>query len=73
MEYKRSSRRIGGLGLALLSWAFSTRAQHILLEAEQFADLGGWDLDQQSMEVMGSPYLLEGLVVDDAVQVVPAK
>ncbi len=30
----------------------------VFLEAEQFADLGGWDLDQQSMDQMGSPYLL---------------
>ncbi len=30
----------------------------IFLEAEQFADLGGWDVDQQSLEQMGSPYLL---------------
>jgi hypothetical protein len=42
----------------------------IFLEAEQFADTGGWDLDQQSMEVMGSPYLLAhglGVPVRDAV------
>ncbi|MGO8931040.1 MAG: FAD-dependent oxidoreductase [Limisphaerales bacterium] len=42
----------------------------VFLEAEQFADLGGWDLDQQSMEVMGSPYLLAhglGVPVRDAV------
>ena len=42
----------------------------LLLEAEQFADLGGWDLDQQAMEVMGSPYLLAhglGVPVKDAV------
>ncbi|MGA2658138.1 MAG: hypothetical protein ABSH34_11540 [Verrucomicrobiota bacterium] len=31
-------------------------AQHVLLEAEQFADTGGWDVDQQSMDQMGSPY-----------------
>ena len=42
----------------------------VLLEAEQFADCGGWDLDQQSMDVMGSPYLLAhglGVPVKDAV------
>jgi hypothetical protein len=45
-------------------------AQHVLLEAEQFAELGGWDLDQQSMDQMGSPYLLAhglGVPVKDAV------
>src|SRR5512140_2393503 len=30
----------------------------ILVEAEAFADHGGWALDQQSMDQMGSPYLL---------------
>ena len=42
----------------------------VFLEAEQFADFGGWDLDQQSMDQMGSPYLLAhglGVPVKDAV------
>lgn len=30
----------------------------ILLEAEAFDDLGGWVLDQQFMDLMGSPFLL---------------
>jgi len=30
----------------------------VLLEAEQFADLGGWVVDQQFMDQMGSSYLL---------------
>ncbi len=45
-------------------------ADELLLEAEQFASLGGWDLDQQAMDVMGSPYLLAhglGVPVKDAV------
>jgi len=45
----------------------------VFLEAEQFADLGGWDLDQQSMDQMGSPYLLAhglGIPVKDAVTTV---
>lgn len=45
----------------------------ILLEAEQFADTGGWDTDQQSMDRMGSPYLLAhglGVPVKDAVTTV---
>ena len=45
----------------------------IFLEAEGFAELGGWDLDQQSMDVMGSPYLLAhglGVPVRDAVTTV---
>ena len=54
--------------LALLTPA--APAQHVLLEAEQFADTGGWDVDQQSMDQMGSPYLLAhglGVPVRDAV------
>ncbi len=30
----------------------------ILIEAESFNDLGGWVIDQQSMDQMGSPFLL---------------
>jgi hypothetical protein len=30
----------------------------VLVEAEQFAKLGGWVVDQQFMDQMGSPYLL---------------
>ena len=61
---------------ALLAWpslavlAQPIRAQHVLLEAAQFGDTGGWDVDQQSMDVMGSPYLLAhglGVPVKDAV------
>jgi hypothetical protein len=45
----------------------------ILLEAEQFDDLGGWDVDQQSMDQMGSAYLLAhglGVPVKDAITTV---
>ncbi len=41
----------------------------ILAEAEAFAERGGWVIDQQSMEQMGSPYLLAhglGVPVADA-------
>ena len=43
--------------------------QHILVEAEQFDSYGGWSLDQQFMEQMGSSYLLahgSGVPVADA-------
>ena len=33
-------------------------AGHVLVEAESFADHGGWKLDTQFIEIMGSPYLL---------------
>ena len=48
-------------GLALSSAATSQapgRATPVLLEAEAFEDHGGWVLDQQFMDLMGSPYLL---------------
>ncbi len=57
--------------LALLAaLTLIAHAQHVLLEAEQFAETGGWDVDQQFMEQMGSSYLLAhglGVPVKDAV------
>ena len=41
----------------------------LLVETESFAEKGGWVIDQQSMDVMGSPYLMAhgmGKPVDDA-------
>jgi len=46
------------LGAALLALATPTRSAEVLLEAEAFAHPGGWVIDQQFMDVMGSPYLL---------------
>ncbi|MFH1922949.1 MAG: FAD-dependent oxidoreductase [Planctomycetota bacterium] len=48
-------------------------AASVLIEAEAFADRGGWMIDQQSMDVMGSTYLLAhglGVPVADAVTTV---
>ena len=42
----------------LLSLASLAEAQTILIEAESFENLGGWVVDQQFMDQMGSPYLL---------------
>lgn len=47
-----------------------TDSRFVFLEAESFLDFGGWELDQQSMDIMGSPYLLAhglGIPVKDAV------
>ncbi len=47
--------------------------EFLFLEAEGFAERGGWELDQQSMDQMGSPYLLAhglGVPVQDAVTTV---
>jgi hypothetical protein len=44
--------------------------EFLFLEAEGFSEQGGWELDQQSMDQMGSPYLLAhglGIPVQDAV------
>lgn len=53
----------------LLLFAAHARAQTVLVEAEQFEDLGGWVHDSQFMDQMGSPYLLAhglGVPVGDA-------
>ena len=56
------------LGVAMLAvaWLVSgaraaevpDKSTTVLFEAEQFNNFGGWVLDQQSMDQMGSPYLL---------------
>ncbi|MBM4017440.1 MAG: FAD-dependent oxidoreductase [Planctomycetes bacterium] len=38
--------------------AGAARAAEVLVEAESFAELGGWLVDAQFMDIMGSPYLL---------------
>ncbi len=50
--------------------ADSASGAFAFVEAEGFSDHGGWDLDQQSMDQMGSPYMLAhglGVPVQDAV------
>lgn len=52
------------------AWAGSTPAPALLLEAAQFQHHGGWGLDSQHMDQMGSGYLIAhgiGRPVDDAV------
>lgn len=54
--------------LLLLSFG-SVKAANLFVEAEGFSDKGGWKVDQQFMDLMGSPYLLAhgmGVPVDDA-------
>ena len=68
---------IGLGGTTVLSLLLGSRGQaapasgeFLFLEAEGFESRGGWELDQQSMDVMGSPYLLAhglGVPVADAV------
>ena len=69
--------RSGATALALLAGTRSEllaaspgNGEFLFLEAEGFENHGGWDLDQQSMDQMGSPYLLAhglGIPVADAV------
>jgi len=57
----------------ILALSLATSAQDVLLEAEGFIEPGGWVLDQQFMDQMGSPYLLAhglGWPVADAVTTV---
>ncbi|WP_298501697.1 FAD-dependent oxidoreductase [uncultured Maribacter sp.] len=59
----------GGLSSCVYDKKNKFSEEFVFLEAEQFKDLGGWDLDQQSMDQMGSPYLLAhglGIPVEDA-------
>ena len=45
------------------------RNEELFVEAESFSVKGGWQLDQQFMDVMGSPYLIAhgaGVPVEDA-------
>ncbi len=78
MERRQFIGLIGNSSLFLLAGGLSScvydkknkfSEEFVFLEAEQFKDLGGWDLDQQSMDQMGSPYLLAhglGIPVEDA-------
>ena len=55
--------------LLLIAGCSSEQSDIILLEGEGFAKKGGWVIDQQFMDQMGSPYLLAhgiGKPVEDA-------
>lgn len=55
------------------SWAGSKESASLLLEAAQFQNHGGWGLDSQSMDIMGSGFLIAhgiGKPVEDAVAAV---
>jgi len=50
--------KIGTLFGSILALATVSRADTLLVEAEQFANKGGWGVDTQFIESMGSPYLI---------------
>ncbi len=58
------------LAFLLLLFQSCTRPTNTLfIEAESFQDKGGWVIDQQFMDIMGSPYLMAhglGKPVDNA-------
>jgi hypothetical protein len=59
--------------LVLLGCWLSSHSQSILIEAESFDNKGGWVVDQQFMDIMGSPFLLAhgmGIPVEDATTMV---
>ena len=61
------SNLLAALLLTLTTWLPAQNA--VLVEAESFSERGGWVIDQQSMDVMGSPYLMAhgmGIPVADA-------
>ena len=75
MQRRQFIGHLGNTTLALLAARLPLNAQlmasgeFLFVEAEQFASHGGWELDQQSMEQIGSPYLLAhglGIPVADA-------
>jgi len=55
--------------LVTLTATARTHTTNFIVEAEHFDELGGWCIDQQFTESMGSPYLLAhgmGVAVEDA-------
>src|SRR5476651_1805863 len=45
-------------GLLVFGQPVLRAADQLLVEAESFKDSGGWVLDTQFIEIMGSPYLM---------------
>ncbi len=57
------------IGFLLYNTGICNKSNAVLIETESFDNKGGWVIDQQSMDVMGSPYLMAhgmGIPVDDA-------
>ena len=64
---------MAAMSCIFLAWCVPCAAQTVLVEAESFENLGGWVVDQQFMDQMGSAFLLAhgmGTPVDDAKTVV---
>lgn len=55
--------------VSLILTSCGDREHIVFLEAESFSDPGGWVIDQQSIDIMGSPYMMAhglGVAVKDA-------
>ena len=62
-------KRILFVILVLISDLLQGQTRSVLVEAESFQNKGGWVIDQQFMDVMGSPFLMAhglGRPVEDA-------
>lgn len=62
--------QLRAVAAALVMTALPASAASLLVEAERFDHKGGWSVDQQFMDLMGSPYLIAhgmGSPVEDAV------
>ena len=58
-----------GFFLGLMPFPVAAAEEGLWLEAEAFSNLGGWVVDQQSMDQMGSAYVMAhgmGIPVPDA-------
>ena len=51
-------RRLWMIGLSLCFFSLMAQAARCLVETESFSHKGGWVVDQQFMDQMGSPYLM---------------
>jgi hypothetical protein len=52
------TRLISWIALAAMAAPAAHAAESLVIEAEQFATHGGWQIDTQFIETMGSPYLI---------------
>ncbi len=46
------------MSILVTNWMYAQKKDMVLIEAESFQDVGGWAIDQQFMDQMGSPFLL---------------
>ena len=73
MRFKHFVNVSVAVSVACLFFACNRKPAELFVEAERFADKGGWVVDQQFMDLMGSSYLLAhgmGVPVKDASTVV---